>query len=232
MRPAQILAFLLLVTPASKPAFAEDPTPKHAVASKQLVLEVTDSSNPVFHGLEVQAGIDKERRWVSLRGPKLVSMPDKETDQPVFLNWYAIRKPESEPTKMLTIKDGFSGEQQFRVSAGAPAFFVMPSQRLANGPPAGVPETLNLFIAFEIADPESLELPEPVPGKPRYLCLPAEEWHHEEHFEIKDKTACLMVYESVGSMGMPRMTTIDQFGLNKLTVSEPKWICVPARLVP
>lgn len=196
------------------------------------MLEVTEASNAVIHGLEVKADLDTDRRWVTLRGPKLFSLPTRKTPEPAFLNWYAIRKPQPEANKTIRLTDAFSGKEAFTVSAATPAFFVMPAQRLIDGPPADVPESLNHFLAFEIADPESLALPEPVPGKPRYVCVPAEEWHHEEHFPIKDPTACLMVYEADSESDIERVSTIDQFGINKLDVKRPGWICVPGRLIP
>ncbi|MEL6106457.1 MAG: hypothetical protein AAFU85_10485 [Planctomycetota bacterium] len=220
-----IILCLLAVIVASTPTASADDSPISSDARGQhIALEVESSNNPVFHGLEIQATGDTERRWVNLRGPAFVSIPMKESPEPAFLTWYTIRKPKSETPKRIKLRDAYSGDREFTVSTSAPAFFLMPAQRLGDGPPAEVPESLNHFIAFEIADPESLALPEPTPGRPRYICLPAEEWHHEEHFPVKDSTACLMVYEAPEADDSPRVSVIDQFGLNKLSTAKKRLI--------
>lgn len=61
--------------------------------------------------------------------------------------------------------------------------------------------------------------------------MPAEEWHHAEHFPIKDAQSYLLVYELMPHDQQLTVNTIDQFGLNTLEVSRSKWLCVPAQLV-
>lgn len=185
---------------------------------------------PVFHGLEIKASSDSEKRWASLKGPKFYSAPIRETpgELPSYLSWYEIRKPKAETPRSITLRDSFSGEQSFTVTLGDPAFFAMPVQTLGDGAPKQIPETLDHFIAFKIINPESVELPEPTPGKPAYVCIPAEEWHHAEHFPIKRPGTLLMVYALETSPANSKTTIIDQFGLNKLTMQSKDMVYVPA----
>jgi hypothetical protein len=188
------------------------------------------ASNPVLHGLEVKTPLDSERRWVNLRGPELYSFPDVVENDifPSYLTWYQIRKPKSEPVKEVVLADAFSGGKSFRVMLGAPAYYLIPAQTIQDGPPREIPENLNHFIAFRIANVDSVELPEPTPGKPAFVCVPAEEWHHADHSPIKAATKWFMVYEVDSQPSARKVTAIDQFGLNGLTAGKTQFIYVNA----
>ena len=92
-----------------------------------------------------------------------------------------------------------------------------------------MPDSLGLFVAFRIANVDSVALPEPTPGKPAMVCLPAEQWHHEAHLPIKSAADLLMVYELEPTASSEKATTIDQFGLNGLTAEEKRYVYVKAR---
>lgn len=206
---------------------AEDAAETHEIFAAQ-------PSNAVFHGLEVKGSLDDEKRWVSLKGPKFYSAPaqTKEGVLPSYLTWYEIRKPKPETSRSITLKDSFSGQTSFNVTLGDPAFFAMPAQTLGDGAPAEIPDNLNLYIAFKIRNADSVELPEPTPGKPIYVCVPAEEWHHADHFQIKAPEQFLMVYAIDAVDVSSKTTIIDQFGLNPLAIKSKDMVCVPATQVP
>ena len=189
------------------------------------------ASNPVLHGLEVKTPLDDERRWVSLRGPSLYSAPGRSEKEsaPTYLTWYQIRKPKPEPVKEIVLGDTFSGTKSFSLTLGAPAYYLIPAQSIKDGPPTDIPENLNHFIAFRIIDVDSVELPEPTPGKPAFVCVPAEEWHHADHSPIKSEKTWFMVYETQAQPAAAKVTTIDQFGLNALTIDEKQFVYVPAK---
>ncbi|WP_182868419.1 DUF7450 family protein [Rhodopirellula sp. JC639] len=222
--PFRVLLPVVLVALAMVPrSVAESP---HDVVSVK-------ASNPVLHGLEVKTELDEKRRWINFRGPKLYSSP-RDMDQadngrPSYLNWYSIRKPDPESGKTIQLRDVYSGSQSFSVRLGQPVFYLIPAQTVADGPPAEVPESLGHFIAFEIIDVDSLALPEPTPGKPALVCVPAEEWHHEEHVPIKSASSYLMVYAVEASAVDGSVTTIDSFGLNQLAVEILEFVYVTAR---
>ncbi|QEG02067.1 hypothetical protein Mal15_61500 [Stieleria maiorica] len=229
--PCSALPFRVLL-PAVLIALAS--VPQTVAESPHDVVSVA-ASNPVLHGLEVKTELDEKRRWINFRGPKLYSSPRDKSQaddaRPSYLNWYSIRKPDSEAVKTIQLRDTYSGSQSFGVRLGQPAFYLIPAQTVADGPPAEVPESLDHFIAFEIVDVDSLALPEPTPGKPAFVCVPAEEWHHEEHVPIKSASSFLMVYAVEASSVDGRVTTIDSFGLNQLTVTSKEFVAVAASRV-
>lgn len=192
-----------------------------------------DPSTPVIHGLEIKSALDAERRFVTLRGPQLFSGPEKVAsgELPDYLNWYKIRKPPAEPVKTLSVSDGYSEGSSFELRLGTPQYFLMPAKRIQSGPPPKIPENLNHFIAFAIENADDLKVSKAVPGKPAFLCVPAEEWHHEENFPIKSPATYLMVYEAEGSPESPKATTIDQFGINALATAKKQYVYVIAKAV-
>ncbi|QDV46699.1 hypothetical protein Enr13x_66080 [Stieleria neptunia] len=114
---------------------------------------------------------------------------------------------------------------------GQPAFYLIPAQTIQDGPPADVPESLDHFIAFRIANVDSVALPEPTPGKPVMVCVPAQQWHHEEHVAIKSAATVLMVYEVEAKASEGKVTTIDPLGLNGLTTGQKTSVYVEGELV-
>ena len=201
-------------------------------ASPHDVFSVTPS-NPVFHGLEVKTAIDAKRRWVSLRGPQFYSAPAAITADalPDFLTWYQVRKPDPEPARSIQLTDEFSGEQVFSVTLAGPAFYLIPAQSIRSGPPQEIPPTLNRFLAFQIQQLDPAAPIDALPGKPAFVCLPAEEWHHDDHYPIKTDAKLLMVYETKPQTVDPEATVIDSFGLNRLTIGGQRFLYVTAKRI-
>ena len=115
------------------------------------------------------------------------------------------------------------------MSLSQPAYYLIPAQTVKDGPPKSIPADLDLFIAFRIADVDSVALPEPTPGRPAFVCLPAEQWHHAEHLAIKSNSRLLMVYEVEEAESGAKVTTIDQFGLNAMAVGKERYVYVHAK---
>ena len=107
----------------------------------------------------------------------------------------------------------------------------MPAKRIQSGPPPKIPEDLNHFIAFAIENPDDWTVSKAVPGKPAFVCVPAEEWHHEENYPIKSASTYLMVYEAEGDAETPKATTIDQFGINALATAKKQYVYVIAKVI-
>jgi hypothetical protein len=214
--PVAAVAILSILVACMAETSAESP---YSVVS-------VNPSNPVLHGLEVKTPLDQARRWISLRGPEYYSSPDqtKSGDVTNYLTWYQIRKPAPEPVKKVQLSDQFSGRKSFTVSLGSPAFYLIPSQTVKDGPPSEIPEDLDHYVAFQIVDVDSVMLPEPTPGKPAFVCVPAEQFHHADHVPIKAASVLLMVYEVEPKTTDGKITTIDQFGLNALRAKETRFV--------
>lgn len=213
--------------------FAMTATSTQSRAQSPHTVVAVKASNPLLHGFEVKTALDDGRRWVSIRGPQLYSSPDalKPGVLPSYLTWYEIRKPGTEPVRKIVVADEFSGEQSFELQLAEPAFYLMAAQSIKDGPPQEVPANLNNFVAFRIVNVDSVALPEPTPGKPVFVCMPAEQWHHAEHLAIKDPRSLLMVYAVDEQASGTKATTIDQFGLNGMTFGKKQYAYVAAKRI-
>jgi len=47
-----------------------------------------------------------------------------------------------------------------------------------------------------------------------YLCMPVEEWHHDEHFAIKAADECLVVYDIASVKRLPKALKVCRKYLN------------------
>ncbi len=221
-----LLAALILVGIPPERATAQgfESNIVHSVVSVQ-------ASNRVLHGLQVKSSVDEERGWANLKGPEFYSFPDNVSDNetPGYLTWYELRKPAPEGPKALKLTDAYSDGNPLSIALGQPAFFLMPSQTVVSGPPSEIPATLNHFKLYRIANLAALKVSEKAPGRLAYVGVPAEEWHHSEHYPIKSPKTFLMVYEWDAEVVDGNVTTIDQFGLNSLTKSSKRYVYVLAK---
>ena len=69
------------------------------------------------------------------------------------------------------------------------------------------------------------------PTQPAFFCVPVSHWHHDKYSPVKNQESCLIVYELVPEEVSVNLTTIDQFGLNKLAAKSSKWLAVQATLL-
>ncbi len=221
---------------------------KGEVRTQAWEVVTTTPATFIKHGVELKGYFDSEKAPVSLSGPELFSqsvgtesIPNQ--DPIAYLNWYRITKGEPESHGELTLKDVIVGEASYTVKVGSPAYLLSPSQRLMDGPPDAISEGLNYFKVYEIQDgpqlDKSIDLLETLGGDRRerrvttaaFVCLPAEEWHHEQFFGIETPNSCLVVYalepEKLGGTA----TSMDQFGIHELQLESSDWLCVTAAIV-
>jgi hypothetical protein len=208
------------------------------------VVAVTPS-RVINHEVDLKGRFDSGVTETFLKGPVLfshaVGFGDEAVQLPnAYLNWYKIEKPVSEPRRTLSVRDSLRGNEKVEVTVENSAFLLSPSQRVTAGPPSRVPDGLNHFKAYRIVNSPKMQRELHITGafgpedrvttKAALLCVPVEQWHHDEHSTVKNPTACLMVYELQPVELDSSITTIDQFGLNQLKASSGNWLCVPAQM--
>ena len=128
------------------------------------------------------------------------------------------------------------GPHHFSLSAGC----LGRSPKAEKAFPSEVPVGLDHYKAYRIVDAPALELEVEIKGsvgdgkrtvgRPVLLCVPAEEWHHEEYFPVTHPSGCFVVYELDASELSEQYSFIDQFGLNQLGASTSRWLCVRGAL--
>jgi hypothetical protein len=209
------------------------------------VVAVTPS-RVIEHEVDLKGPFDNDSVETFLEGPKLfshaVGFRGKAVRDPTtFLNWYRIAKPAAESQRVLSVRDSMRGKHAYRITIEKSVFLLSPAQRITSGPPAQIPAGLNYFKAYKIIDGskirQKVELAnafgpvERVATQASLLCVPAEKWHHDEHFPIKNPQACMVVYELLPGKCEMKLTTLDLFGMNKMEARSGKWLCVPAEIV-
>lgn len=133
------------------------------------------------------------------------------------------------------------GEDSVEVVIGNAACLLSPAKRLTTGRPSDASEELSYLKRYRILEGRDLrkkvqltlgsDSESNTVTKPAFLCLPTDEWHHEEHFPIQNKDGCLMIYELLPTSQTSNITTIDQFGLNKLETNSRQYVLTPATTV-
>ena len=161
------------------------------------------------------------------------------TEHGVF-NWYQIKDEAEVETARVTVWVGSKETSAGTFRLGAPAYFLSTTQRISEGTPDPVPEGLCHFVAYRVLDGEQnqrkmtlaadAQAEEVVLKRAAFLCVPVEEWHHHEHFPVKNKASCLVVYE-VDAMeaAEPRITALDQFGLHSLQLDPTALLGIPVK---
>lgn len=205
-----------------------------------------NASRVIKHEVDLKGPFDQDRVERLLVGPELFSHEigfDNVGLQQAkaYLNWFKIAKPAKEPKRIVTIRDALQTNGTRQLTIKALVYLLSPAQRLTSGSPSPIPDNLNHFLAYEIADaPETkqqLKLGGAFGPENRtsiravFLCVPAEQWHHDEHAKIKNAKRCLVVYELFPQKHATTVNTIDQFGLNKLETVSSNWLGVDAVIV-
>ena len=208
------------------------------------VVAVTPSRT-INHEIDLKGQFDKEVTETFLTGPQLFSHAvgfggKAPANEDTYLNWYKIEKPVAEPRRVLSVRDPLRGNGRHQIVIENAAFLLSPSQRVTSGPPSRIPAELNPFKAYRIVGSVtgnwkakltgSFGPEERVATKAVFLCVPVQQWHHDEHFAIKNPAACMLVYELIPNEVKLKVSTIDQFGLNSLAVSSTKWMCLPTQV--
>ena len=206
------------------------------------VLSVTPAQQ-VEHSVDLKSRFDERRVETPLRGPAFFSRAVGCMDRPAKkvranLNWFRIDQPDEQPVRKVEVLDIVRGSNGKMLSIGGAEFLLSPSQLITTGAPDAVPDGLDHYKAYRIVDAPEVEMSVQLTGsarpsqrrlgKPVYLCLPVQEWHHHEHFDASHPNDCFVVYELDSQSHSGEFNTIDQFGLNELTSQESRWLCVHA----
>ena len=203
-------------------------------------------STLVKHAVDLQGPFDPSRVETLLVGPRYFCHTVRVGSHPIALegscfNWYEIEKPSRQADRLLSVRSPMNGEESFEVAIGDAACLLSPAKRLTTGPPSDASEELSYLKGYRILEGPDLHKKVELtlePGsefhtitKPAFMCVPAQEWHHHEHFPVTNKDGCLLVYELLPKSQTGNITTIDQFGLNKLEANSRRYLLAPAKII-
>jgi hypothetical protein len=206
------------------------------------VVKVTPS-RLIKHEVQSKSPFDNDQIETVLAGPQFfshgVGFKHQAIQEPrPYLNWYEIEEPPKEPRRTVVVRDPLRGNDTHSVTIESSAFLLSPAQRLTTGSPTSIPAGLNYFKAYRILDAPLFSKKVNLNGtlgpenrmatRAILLCVPIEQWHHDDHFRVKSSQDCLVVYELLPQKHSVRITTIDQFGLNELNAHSSNWLCVRA----
>lgn len=238
------VAYVTKLLPAKAIQITEDSVGWSKADDFRWIVLSGDPASKIFHTVDTKSRLDEKRKVTSLRGPMALSISHKEDKQktPPYLAWYKIADPIKEDNGSWTLEDA-ENRKPYSVDLAAASFLLTPAKRLTSGPPKKEPSDLDIFKAYEISksscEPIELQQDHPLFGRmaatatPKYLCMPVEESHHDEVFPIKKPGFCFVVYELINPAELEdkmTLTSIDQFGIHRLSATQSSLICVPARV--
>lgn len=215
------------------------------VRLRPLLVYETRPENVIKHGVDWSSSLDPKRTESLLTGPSLFSAeikPEPGSKETILFSWFDMpessESPEPRPVRVTTDQE----KTATSLTVGPAAYFLSKTQQLSEGTPAENPASLSQFVAYPVTggefQPRSVEF-ETSEGPQsyqldaaRFLCVPAEEWHHDEHFGVVDASACWLVYDIPAADESRSISTLGQFGFNKLELSGSKWLCVPVTKIP
>lgn len=210
-------------------------------------LEVLEGkpSNLIEHGIEVKGIFDAKKSIIDLEGPYCFSaavgcLGREAKKQKAYFSWYRIVRPKQEAPRQVACIDLIRGGETTPLTIGAAEFFVSPAQRITTGAPSEIPDGLDHFKAYRILNAPAREMDVTLTeslgpakrrvGKPAFLCIAAEEWHHDEYFPATHRRTGFVVYELDPQQQNGNITLIDQFGLNQVASSTSRWLAVTASI--
>ena len=204
-----------------------------------------EPSNVIVHDVYLKGRFDEKAIETFINGPRMFSQAvgfgePAAANRNAYLNWYRITRPITEPRRILQVRDSLHGDEVHKLAIENAAFLLSPAQKVSSGPPSEVAGRLSYFKAYDVLNGRPLnrdiELTQTLGRgnrsvlQPVFFCVPVEEWHHHDHFPIKNLENCMVVYELKPSKQEGNITTIDQFGLNRLKTDSNQWLCVPATI--
>ncbi len=220
----------------------------HTAAPARDFFEVVTvtPSQVIDHEVEAKGPFDNDKIETFLTGPQLfshaVGFEGKPAPKPqAYLNWYKITKPTNQPRQTISVRDALRGDEAYEITIQSAAYLLSAAQRITSGAPAPIPDDLGYFEAYEIVDGPQINRKVALTGtfgpgasmanRAVLLCVPIEQWHHDEHVTVKNASECLLIYELLPEQHTLTVATIDQFGLNKLETETIKWLGVPATVL-
>ena len=238
------VAFLTNLLPAQAFQISEDRADWTEAEDFRWIVFSGEPKSKIFHTVDTKSRLDGKKKVTSLRGPMALSVSHRETKEeaPPYLAWYKIADATNQDNGSWVLEDA-ANSKPYSVELGAARFLLSPSKRLTSGTPKKEPHDLDIFKAYEISmsscEPIELQQEHPLIGKlagnakPKYLCMPVEESHHDEVFPIKKPDLCFVVYELIRPATMDSeavLASIDQFGIHRLKAAQASLICIPARV--
>lgn len=219
-----------------------------------LLLSEAKAGAPVEHAIEVACDKRMKRTSIDLEGPKLFASSvgckgRKPPEKLVVMQWYEIKNRQGQGKASQKALDLVSSSSQTHTISASPKYFVSPAQQLSEGEPAPIPGGLDHYLAFPVLETQkgastsagkAVEIVSAsgkesrTTAKPVFVCLPASEWHHDESFEVTHERAGFIVYALDRQETQAQETvvsTLDQFGLNELTISHSQWLMARATLL-
>tara|TARA_R110002049_G_scaffold27321_4_gene94467 strand:+ start:4624 stop:5436 length:813 start_codon:yes stop_codon:yes gene_type:complete len=203
-------------------------------------------SNGVDHEVDLQSVLDQDRCESRLLGPRHFSETVGCLDRPAstpdaYLNWYQIADPGPAPQRRVTVIDLVRGGANSELKIGQAEFLLCPAQRIVSGPPHPIPAGLDHYVAFKVIQPVEMQIGVDVQSaggtqrriltRPIYCCVSTRQWHHSQFIDSTHPRDCFVVYQ-LDAQGIDvKLSTIDQFGLNRLQATESNWLCVLGSLV-
>lgn len=209
------------------------------------VLKV-DPANSIEHAVDLQGVYDLRKVSSNLVGPEYFALAVGCFDRAAkktkaYQQWYRIADPMPEPQRTVTVLDLVRGSENMTLSIGTAEYFLSPAQRITSGQPAPVPQGLDQYKAYRVVDPVSLaseiRMDDGTQQRkrqlsiPLFVCVPVEEWHHDDYFASSHPRACFVVYQLDPQSDDRKIHTLDQFGLNQLQVSKSEWLTVHGTLL-
>jgi hypothetical protein len=200
----------------------------------------------VQHEVTMQSPLDAKRWEPALEGPNyhsFSSVRGSRSNEVARFNWYALAKSSPAFTRKVAVAIQYPRQVRLEFQLGEALYFLSTSQRLAEGKPPPAPKQLSHLVAYRITgDAESgYDVEAEIPLKtaqskmrlkrPVLLCLPVQEWHHDDYSPVGDAGFCMIVYETEGqgSTNDLEIGTLDQFGLNSLRLKSTGLVGVSAR---
>lgn len=209
-----------------------------------MVIRSARPENIVQHDVQVKGPLDSRPWEPSLEGPSHHSnafVSDTRNEEARF-NWYALGNTSEIPARTITVLAQIPDQAPVEFKLGKPMYFLSMAQQLADGKPSSAPKQLSHMVAYLVngdtrLDPKaevSVQLGSATMRvrleRPLLLCLPVEEWHHDEHSDVSDASFCLIIYETqpYGPSDPRTARTLDQFGLNSLQLQRAELVGVSA----
>jgi hypothetical protein len=234
-----LVAFLVVALWANADTLA------HTPADFLEVLQV-QAASPIKHAVELKSRLDQKKAATDLSGPEFFARAVGGMKRPVkhpraYLNWYKIDRPQPQPVRELVVLDMVRGSANKSLKVDVAQYLLSPSQLITSGVPDPVPEGLDHYKAYRVVDAPVLQMEveltdsaiagKRVVGKPLFVCIASQEWHHDEYFAASHPNDCFVVYQLDVQVAKEEFNTLDQFGLNELRCKQSLWICVRAALL-
>ena len=238
--PRSLVAGLLFVTLSTSVTWVQ----AHQPAEFLEVLK-GQPSNLIEHAVDLKSDYDAWKLYSDLEGPHYVSIAvgcmGRKARRSAYLTWYRITNARPSERRQVDVTDLVRGADSRPLTIESAEYLLSPAQRITSGPPDDIPDGLDHYKAYRIVDAEPIQLDVTLSGAvgpanrrlgtPLFLCVAAEEWHHDELFPASHRRDGFVVYEMEDAvLDASSITLMDQFGLNRFSNESSRWLCVRALL--